>query len=265
MNTKIPQGTMKIWECKIGEVDVSLLPHGADLPMRHAVAAEFKALTGVEPKFIFSGWGAELTESERAVVENRLPKPSRDQRKAVPDDVKARILYDFREWNETTGALPKGGSWYAEVESMLLDAAQLAPTPPSSNVEPIPSSINISQDDLRMAEQEMEAEAKPDGDAVAHFIRDICEMEEPADDDERAVRVNLDWLEAKLRDVLFTHPSNNECHWQTEDDDNMPGTYKGSCGILWTFTEGGIEDNECKFCPRCGGKIISQTIAANGA
>ena len=65
---------MKIWSCKIGEVNESLLPSGADGPMRDAVAKAYREITGCDPEFIFSGWGAELTEGERAVVENRMPK-----------------------------------------------------------------------------------------------------------------------------------------------------------------------------------------------
>lgn len=63
-----------IWSCKIGETDRALLPSGSDGPMRDAIAAAFYALTGHPPHFLFSGWGAELTEPERAVVENREPK-----------------------------------------------------------------------------------------------------------------------------------------------------------------------------------------------
>jgi hypothetical protein len=55
----------KIWYCKIGEVDNSKLKDGADLPMRIAIGAAYQKLTGEEPNFIFSGWGAELTDSER--------------------------------------------------------------------------------------------------------------------------------------------------------------------------------------------------------
>lgn len=68
---------MKIWYCKIGEAEE--LPEG-DLPgvghddtMRQAVAAVYESLTGEQPGFIFSGWGAELDESQRAVVEDREP------------------------------------------------------------------------------------------------------------------------------------------------------------------------------------------------
>lgn len=65
----------EIWFCKIGET-VASLPHGADFPMRRAIEAAYREITGEAPAFIFSGWGGELTESERAVVENRLPRPA---------------------------------------------------------------------------------------------------------------------------------------------------------------------------------------------
>lgn len=60
---------MKIWSCKIGEVDEELLPPAADHPMRRAVELAYFQLTGREADFLFSGWGAELTEMERAVVD----------------------------------------------------------------------------------------------------------------------------------------------------------------------------------------------------
>lgn len=64
---------MKIWTCKIGEVEFD--QHGADAPMREAIRRAYMEVTGQEPKFIFSGWGGELEECERAVVENRPPNP----------------------------------------------------------------------------------------------------------------------------------------------------------------------------------------------
>jgi hypothetical protein len=42
--------------------------------MRHAVHEAFSKLSALDPEFIFSGWGATLTESELAVVENCLPR-----------------------------------------------------------------------------------------------------------------------------------------------------------------------------------------------
>lgn len=61
-----------IWTCKIGGM-IDDLPGGQDAPMRRAVEKAFKAVTGREDEFCFSGWGGELTEGERAAVEDRMP------------------------------------------------------------------------------------------------------------------------------------------------------------------------------------------------
>lgn len=64
------------WYCKIGEVDREVLgTDPADPPMREAIERAFKRIAGEDAKFCFSGWGAELTEAERAVVEDRQPIP----------------------------------------------------------------------------------------------------------------------------------------------------------------------------------------------
>lgn len=63
---------MKIWTCKIGEVES--VQGGSDYPMRRAVEEAYFKITGTYPTFIFSGWGGKLTELERAIVENRLPR-----------------------------------------------------------------------------------------------------------------------------------------------------------------------------------------------
>ena len=64
-------GEMKIWQCKIGEIDAKKLPDGADQPMRMAVRQAYIEITGEEPKFIFSGWAAKLTPAERECVDRR--------------------------------------------------------------------------------------------------------------------------------------------------------------------------------------------------
>ena len=58
----------KIWACKIGEVDASKLPPGADLPMRQAIKEAYFRITGEYPQFLFSGWGAELDDIERGII-----------------------------------------------------------------------------------------------------------------------------------------------------------------------------------------------------
>jgi hypothetical protein len=65
----------RIWTCKIGESEFD--HSGMDSPMREAVREAYKRVTGVEAEFLFSGWGGELTEPERAVVENRCPVDAR--------------------------------------------------------------------------------------------------------------------------------------------------------------------------------------------
>jgi hypothetical protein len=62
------ENRMKIWSCKIGECEDGVLPSGADSPMRKAIERAYRELTGKEPDFIFSGWGAELTSIERNVL-----------------------------------------------------------------------------------------------------------------------------------------------------------------------------------------------------
>ncbi len=68
--------TERIWKCKIGG-PAALLPAGCDYPMRESVARAFKEITGSDPEFIFSGWGAELTDGEREVVE-RHARPAQE-------------------------------------------------------------------------------------------------------------------------------------------------------------------------------------------
>ena len=59
----------KVWACKIGVRGELPLPPGADAPMRQAIQRAFRQLTGYDADFCFSGWGGQLDEAERAVVE----------------------------------------------------------------------------------------------------------------------------------------------------------------------------------------------------
>jgi hypothetical protein len=63
---------MSVWACKIGDASGSAFK---DENMRTAVVRAYEQLTGQQPDFIFSGWGGDLSEAERAVVENREPDP----------------------------------------------------------------------------------------------------------------------------------------------------------------------------------------------
>jgi len=61
----------QIWYCKIGGIDLSRLPDGADLPMRKAVEKAYFELTGEQPKFNFTGWNAVLDKYEQQVVDEK--------------------------------------------------------------------------------------------------------------------------------------------------------------------------------------------------
>lgn len=67
-----------VWRCKIGISGGPIpMPDGCDGPMRAAVREAYIRITGREPEFIFSGWNSDLTEIERAVVEDRAPDPEK--------------------------------------------------------------------------------------------------------------------------------------------------------------------------------------------
>lgn len=60
------------WSCIIGEIERKYLPAGSDFPMRLAVSAAYFQVTGKEANFCFSGWGSQLTPSQRKCVEGKV-------------------------------------------------------------------------------------------------------------------------------------------------------------------------------------------------
>ena len=44
------------------------------------------------------------------------------------------------------------------------------------------------------------------------------------------------------------------CERSIEDDDS--GTWRSSCGELWSFFDGGPKENRVTYCPHCGGKVV---------
>lgn len=70
---KLEDKKQKVWGCKIGYAEDVDLPSGADSPMKKAITKAFKEITGYEPDFIFSGWGATLTEGEQECVNELYP------------------------------------------------------------------------------------------------------------------------------------------------------------------------------------------------
>ena len=54
------------------------------------------------------------------------------------------------------------------------------------------------------------------------------------------------------------------CIWTEQDNDDMSGTYASDCGDMWSFTDGGVEENNVRFCQGCG-KPVSSIAASKGA
>lgn len=131
-------GPTGIWACKIGETKAAL-PAGADAPMRAAVERAYRELTGEQAAFTFSGWSAELTEGERAVVENRLPQSPNTAPAELPEALRLekefqrqRAAYLHAQSNVAlladilnrrpavnAGLAEAYGPWYAEVYELI--------------------------------------------------------------------------------------------------------------------------------------------------
>ena len=59
----------EIWSCQIGGFITNPIRPGGDWPMRKAIQKAFHDLTGEHAEFCFSGWGSDLDEGYREVVE----------------------------------------------------------------------------------------------------------------------------------------------------------------------------------------------------
>lgn len=134
---------MRTWSCRIGEVEADQLPDEADAVMRAAVIVAYENLTGRETAFIFSGWGYQLPEWERAVVENRLPDPEViylqrreeilpvERQLAIEDSPLAiphRVAETRRHFRDTPDGLPRHWrpeQWIAAVNVQLGQAAEV--------------------------------------------------------------------------------------------------------------------------------------------
>ena len=64
----------------------------------------------------------------------------------------------------------------------------------------------------------------------------------------------------KVGQRLYEGSQQKSCTWSQHDDINMPSTYEGACGVLWTFTEDGPKENGLNFCPKCGGSVNQKGV-----
>lgn len=78
-----------------------------------------------------------------------------------------------------------------------------------------------------------------------------CQQQPMANEPEK-VRSLLDMLKPRhMKEV-------KKCQWSVmKPEYEMSGNYDTSCGNAQTFIDGGIAENNYKFCPYCGDEIES--------
>lgn len=65
------------------------------------------------------------------------------------------------------------------------------------------------------------------------------------------LRVRVEALELLLK-MRELPQHDDSCHWQEDAD----GIWNTGCGHLFEFTADGPTENQFRFCPYCGGKIL---------
>jgi hypothetical protein len=57
--------------------------------------------------------------------------------------------------------------------------------------------------------------------------------------------------------VLWWHETEGSatCTWTKSPDPHMPDTFNATCGVVWTFSDGGPAENDVRFCPGCGAAV----------
>ena len=60
----------KVWECRLVVPENTVLPDGFDLPLRVAVVRVLE-IYDMDIVALFSGWGYEVTDVERRVIERK--------------------------------------------------------------------------------------------------------------------------------------------------------------------------------------------------
>ena len=107
---------------------------------------------------------------------------------------------------------------------------------------------------------------KPDADALdgdidlfddARSILEIIVHDQPADlfRDARALIPKLRARIGMPPIINFATPLAAPCTWTKSPDPHMPDTFNATCGVVWTFTDGGPAENDVRFCPGCGADV----------
>ncbi len=59
----------------------------------------------------------------------------------------------------------------------------------------------------------------------------------------------------------FVRGEKKKCRWVLEDDWDYPN-WNTACGQSFVFENGGPKENDCKFCPFCGGILVIEQLKA---
>lgn len=119
-----------IWYCKIGEARPPETMEAADLPMREAVKTIFKAVTGEEPEYCFSGWYGELTEEEQLAIDSA--RLITQQEENVLDRIEVYLDKDgdwrWRAWSKNGRNVANSSEGYENFTDAKGMAMRLFPT-----------------------------------------------------------------------------------------------------------------------------------------
>jgi len=76
----------------------------------------------------------------------------------------------------------------------------------------------------------------------------------PRKDGSHPVENVITELSAAINEAETSEREPKTCVWTLEDEENMPETYRSSCGQVWTFVGVGLVDN-VNLCYGCGKPI----------
>jgi hypothetical protein len=82
---------------------------------------------------------------------------------------------------------------------------------------------------------------------ITNLFADTANFAKTVGKEVRQINQRLDALEAKTRA--------HSCTWTKSPDPSTPDTFNATCGVVWTFTDGGPVENDVRFCPGCGAAV----------
>lgn len=97
-----------------------------------------------------------------------------------------------------------------------------------------------------------------DDELITHMSKHIQQMDEECPDMYHTILADgMIYHIADMARRIRSRPHTQEtCTWKLDEEYQM---YETGCGNAFECIEGDIEENNFKFCPYCGGKIVGGT------